>query len=376
VLEIRNIQKRFGSQIALQSVDLKIQKGEFFSLLGPSGCGKSTLLRILAGLDEASAGEILWNGRRIDQLPARERPFNMVFQKYALFPHLSVEENVAFGLKLKKMSSSETTSRVREALELVNLKGFERRYPETLSGGQQQRVALARALVNHPQCLLLDEPLTALDQKLREHMQSELRLLQRRLGLTFIFVTHDQEEAMLLSDRIAVMNNGQVEQVSSPKDLYETPSSIFCARFIGRRNEINAQVVAQLVDTSSDFVSFDFAGSNGLRGRSVAGLHPILADGPAQAFIRPERLRVLARHALPTPGFNVLNGEVIQVLFRGIRSEVILAMPGDVYLRSLMDFESGTQIHVGDRVGVEFSPEETHVFGRERDREREQGRAQ
>lgn len=367
MLEIRNIQKRFGSQIALQSVDLKVQKGEFFSLLGPSGCGKSTLLRILAGLEDSSAGEILWNGRRIDTLPARERPFNMVFQKYALFPHLSVEENVAFGLKLKKLPAAELSSRVKEALELVNLKGFERRYPETLSGGQAQRVALARALVNRPQCLLLDEPLTALDQKLREHMQTELRLLQRRLGLTFIFVTHDQEEAMLLSDRIAVMNNGQVEQVSSPKDLYETPTSIFCARFIGRRNEFSTQVSARAIDSSNDFVSFDFGGSNGLRGRSVlGGLSSAAGDGPAQAFIRPERLRVLARHALPTPGYNVLNGEVIQVLFRGIRSEVILAMPGDVYLRSLMDFESGAQIHVGDRVGVEFSPEETHVFSQDR----------
>lgn len=368
VLEIRNIQKRFGSQIALQSVDLNIQKGEFFSLLGPSGCGKSTLLRILAGLEDSTAGEILWNGRRIDTLPARERPFNMVFQKYALFPHLTVEENVAFGLKLKKISSQELHTRVKESMELVNLKGFERRYPETLSGGQQQRVALARALVNRPQCLLLDEPLTALDQKLREHMQTELRLLQRRLGLTFIFVTHDQEEAMLLSDRIAVMNNGLVEQVSAPKDLYETPKSIFCARFIGRRNEFSARVV----DTSNDLVSFDFAGANGLRGRSVLGTGQAggfadgLQGGHAQLFIRPERLRVLSHLASPTPGYNVLNGEVIQVLFRGIRSEVILAMPGDVYLRSLMDFESGAQIHVGDRVGVEFSPEETHVFSQER----------
>ena len=219
MLEIRSIQKQFGSQTALQSIDLVVKKGEFFSLLGPSGCGKSTLLRILAGLDNATAGQILWDGLRIDNLPARERPFNMVFQKYALFPHLTVQENIAFGLKIKKISSAETDLRVKEAMDLVNLHTFKNRMPETLSGGQAQRVALARALVNRPQCLLLDEPLTALDQKLREHMQTELRLLQRRVGLTFIFVTHDQEEAMLLSDRIAVMSEGRLEQVSEPKKL-------------------------------------------------------------------------------------------------------------------------------------------------------------
>ena len=372
MLEIRNIQKRFGSQIALQSVDLTIQKGEFFSLLGPSGCGKSTLLRILAGLESASAGEIYWNGRRIDTLPARERPFNMVFQKYALFPHLTVQDNIAFGLKLKRIAPNEIRERVKEALDLVNLRGFERRLPETLSGGQAQRVALARALVNRPQCLLLDESLTALDQKLRESMQSELRLLQRRLGLTFIFVTHDQEEAMLLSDRIAVMNDGSVEQVSTPKDLYEAPKSLFCARFIGRRNELNARVTETIGRETDKWVSFDFGGADQLRGRSVLiptglseGAHSEVGPGAAQAFIRPERLRVITRRGSTTPGYNVLTGEVIQVLFRGNRSEVIVALPSDAIVRSLMDLETGHQIDVGDRVEIEFSPEETHVFSPE-----------
>ena len=356
MLEIRSIQKQFGSQTALQSIDLVVKKGEFFSLLGPSGCGKSTLLRILAGLDNATAGQILWDGLRIDNLPARERPFNMVFQKYALFPHLTVQENIAFGLKIKKISNAETDLRVKEAMDLVNLHTFKNRMPETLSGGQAQRVALARALVNRPQCLLLDEPLTALDQKLREHMQTELRLLQRRVGLTFIFVTHDQEEAMLLSDRIAVMSEGRLEQVSEPKKLYERPKSIFCARFIGRRNELSAQ----LTDAIEDFVTLDFNGGK-LKGRTKG----ICPKGAVQAFIRPERMRVLFGNAQATPGYNLLEGVVIQVLFRGVRSEIILALPGDVIMRSLMDIESGAQLYVGDKVGLEFSPDETHVFATE-----------
>jgi len=336
VLEIRSIQKSFGSQTAadkaptkaLDAIDLTIQEGEFFSLLGPSGCGKSTLLRILAGLEEATSGEILWKGRRIDQLPARERPFNMVFQKYALFPHLTVFENVAFGLRLRKLEPTELKERVEEALALVNLKGFENRKPETLSGGQAQRVALARALVNRPSVVLLDEPLGALDQKLREHMQTELRLLQRRLGLTFIFVTHDQEEAMILSDRIAVMNVGHIEQVAPPRELFETPRSLFSARFIGSRNEIA---------WNSD-------------------------RGPSRAFIRPERLRILTRGQKTQTGSHELAGEVVQVTFRGIRTEVLVKISSGEMMRSLGDVELCQTLKAGDSVTLEFSPDETHLF--------------
>jgi spermidine/putrescine transport system ATP-binding protein len=371
VLEIRNIQKTFGSQTALSSVNLNIAKGEFFSLLGPSGCGKSTLLRILAGLESATSGEILWDGKRIDGLPARERPFNMVFQKYALFPHLSVADNVAFSLKLQGLPRKEISERVKECLGLVNLHGFENRLPETLSGGQAQRVALARALVNRPACVLLDEPLTALDQKLREHMQTELRLLQKRLGLTFIFVTHDQEEAMILSDRIAVMNAGVVEQVSAPKDLYESPKSLFCARFIGRRNEFPAQIIGSStgVDmaSGSKWVSLDLGGNQNVRGRA-AGLSDFNSGERgdfkgAQAFVRSERMRVLPSSVSPTPGYNLLQGEVIQVLFRGVRSEVVVGLKNSTFIRSLMDLDQEPgRLSVGERVGVEFSPEETHVF--------------
>jgi spermidine/putrescine transport system ATP-binding protein len=370
VLEIRNIQKTFGSQTALSSVSLNIAKGEFFSLLGPSGCGKSTLLRILAGLESATSGEILWNGKRIDGLPARERPFNMVFQKYALFPHLSVADNVAFSLKLQGLPRKEISERVKECLGLVNLHGFENRLPETLSGGQAQRVALARALVNRPACVLLDEPLTALDQKLREHMQTELRLLQKRLGLTFIFVTHDQEEAMILSDRIAVMNAGVVEQVSAPKDLYESPKSLFCARFIGRRNEFPAQIVGSAtgVDLAggTKWVSLDLGGNQNVRGRAAGLADSTVERGDfkgAQAFVRSERMRVLPSSAMPTPGYNLLQGEVIQVLFRGVRSEVVVGLKNSTFIRSLMDLDQEPgHLSVGERVGVEFSPEETHVF--------------
>ena len=359
MLEIRNIQKTFGSQTALSSVNLTIGKGEFFSLLGPSGCGKSTLLRILAGLESATSGEILWAGKRIDGLPARERPFNMVFQKYALFPHLSVADNVAFSLKLQGLPRKEISERVKECLSLVNLHGFENRLPETLSGGQAQRVALARALVNRPACVLLDEPLTALDQKLREHMQTELRLLQKRLGLTFIFVTHDQEEAMILSDRIAVMNAGVVEQVSEPKDLYESPKSLFCARFIGRRNELPAQITGG----DSAWVSLDLGNNQNVRGRA-GGLGAERGDFKgAQAFVRSERMRVLSKSATPTPGYNILQGEVIQVLFRGVRSEVVVGLKNSTFIRSLMDLDQEPGgLSVGERVGVEFSPDETHVF--------------
>lgn len=352
-LEIRNIQKRFVSQTALTNVDLVIRKGEFFSLLGPSGCGKSTLLRILAGLENADSGEILWEGRRIDGLPARERPFNMVFQKYALFPHLTVFDNVAFGLRLKAMSAAAVRERVDEVLGLVNLRGFERRLPETLSGGQAQRVALARALANRPECVLLDEPLTALDQKLREHMQTELRLLQRRLGLTFVFVTHDQEEAMLLSDRIAIMNAGRVEQVSTPRDLYESPNSIFSARFIGRRNELPARVTR----TEGEWVDVRVCETLALRGRNIRG--EALERG-AQLFIRPERLRILESGMNVQDGANSLEGEVVQVLFRGTSAEVILALPDGGFLRALID--EARSVVVGERVRVEFLPHETHVF--------------
>ena len=244
MLRVVNISKNFGNQTnALNNVSLDVKSGEFFSLLGPSGCGKTTLLRIIAGFETASSGELYWNDLRVDHIRPQSRPFNMVFQRYALFPHLTVFENVAFGLRVKHVDSKSTKGRVENALNLVGLWSHRDRLPETLSGGQAQRIALARAIVNEPKILLLDEPLSALDQKMREYMQTELRELQQRLGITFIFVTHDQEEALALSDRIGVMNNGFLEQVATPEELYERPNTHFVAQFVGSMGSIRGSAI-------------------------------------------------------------------------------------------------------------------------------------
>jgi len=251
MLELLNIGKSFSSQTALKSIQLSIGEGEFFSLLGPSGCGKTTLLRIIAGLESASAGQILLNGQRVDLLPAMSRPFNMVFQRYALFPHMSVGDNVAYGLKLKKISGDVIQKKVMDVLQLVEMSEFSSRLPETLSGGQAQRVAIARALVNKPKVLLLDEPLSALDQKLREHMQRELRALQKKLKLTFIYVTHDQEEALNLSDRIGIMNHGVLEHVATPQEIYKNPESVFARYFTAAMSCLRGELVQIVEDMAT-----------------------------------------------------------------------------------------------------------------------------
>src|SRR5438874_2573563 len=236
------VSKRFGTHPAVDDVTLEIGEGEFFSLLGPSGCGKTTTLRMVAGFELPDAGRIVLKGSDVTEVPANRRPVNMVFQQYALFPHMSVYDNVAFGLKVKRVPRAEHRERVQEMLRVVSLEGLDRRRARQLSGGQQQRVALARALVNRPAALLLDEPLGALDVKLRKQMQLELKRIQTELGTTFVYVTHDQEEALAMSDRIAVMNGGRVEQVGSPREIYEHPSTAFVADFIGSLNAIELKV--------------------------------------------------------------------------------------------------------------------------------------
>ncbi len=282
MLELLNIGKSFSSQTALKAVNLSIAEGEFFSLLGPSGCGKTTLLRIIAGLESATEGKIILNGERVDHLSAAQRPFNMVFQKYALFPHLTVEENIAYGLKLKKLSKNEIEGRVAEILALVEMAEFRERRPETLSGGQAQRIAIARALVNRPQVLLLDEPLSALDQKLREHMQKELRALQQKLGLTFIYVTHDQEEALALSDRIGIMNKGELVQVNSPREIYENPETIFASQFLGATSLLQGE----LVEISEDLATVRLSDGSLVRGRFNIPLEQIRVGMSLDAYVR------------------------------------------------------------------------------------------
>jgi spermidine/putrescine transport system ATP-binding protein len=242
LLEVRGVAKRFGAREVLKDISLNIASGEFLTLLGESGSGKTTLLRLVAGFEQPTAGEIWMSGERLDTLPPYERRVNTVFQHYALFPHLSVRENVAYGLRVKKTSAAEIDGRVEEALRMVKMQEYADSRPSKLSGGQQQRVALARALVNRPLLLLLDEPLSALDANLRKQMQGELKALQRELGITFLFVTHDQEEAMALSDRIALLRNGALEQVASPRDIYAHPATAYTAQFIGQTNLLRGEI--------------------------------------------------------------------------------------------------------------------------------------
>lgn len=308
-IELRNVTKRFGEITAVDAVSLQIREGEFFSLLGPSGCGKTTTLRLIAGFEQPSSGDVLLEGQSVSGIPPHKRNVNTVFQSYALFPHLSVAENIAFGLKMKRVAKPETKARVEEALDLVELAGLGSRRPSELSGGQQQRVALARALVNHPSILLLDEPLAALDLKLRKQMQIELKSLQRKVGITFVYVTHDQGEALSLSDRLAVMHEGGVLQVGTPSDLYEYPANHFVADFIGQSNflpgvitECEADVLTMQVSDTT--LSLKAPGQDGCQ----PGQQVTLA-------IRPERIQV--SDALSQQTGNQLPGMVDEVMYLG-----------------------------------------------------------
>jgi ABC-type Fe3+/spermidine/putrescine transport system ATPase subunit len=300
------LRRSFGAgRVALEEVTLGVLRGEFFSLLGPSGCGKTTLLRIVAGFESPDSGEVRIDGRSMAGVPARQRPTNMVFQQIALFPHLNVFDNVAFGLRLRGMAAADVRRRVGEMLELVRLPGEDLRRPDELSGGQRQRVALARALVNHPSVLLLDEPLSALDLRLRIQMQAELRRLHRETGATFVFVTHDQGEAFAMSDRIAVMEGGRVVQVGTPAELYERPASRFVARFIGHANLLEGRVIGQ----AGEICLFESGGV-----RLAARSTPRTAGGTVAAALRFERIG-FARE--PLPEVNACRGRVIDAAYLG-----------------------------------------------------------
>jgi spermidine/putrescine transport system ATP-binding protein len=306
-IDLQDVVKQFGEVKAVDHVSLQIRDGEFFSMLGPSGCGKTTTLRMIAGFDYPTSGEIRLHGTPIGATPPYQRNVNTVFQSYALFPHLSVAENVAFGLQMKKVARADIERRVADALDMVRLADFGERRPRQLSGGQQQRVALARALINQPEVLLLDEPLGALDQKLRKEMQIELKNLQQRVGITFIFVTHDQEEALTMSDRIAVMSHGKVLQVGTPTEIYERPTCRFVADFIGESNFLEGQVVATERASGADHCVAMASGA-GLTVRGIAA-EPLGPGAQAMLSIRPEK----ARLTLAEPSGEVDNCFHVQV---------------------------------------------------------------
>ncbi len=348
VVELRNVTKRFGDVVAVDNVSLQIEQGEFFSLLGPSGCGKTTTLRMVAGFAYPDEGTIHIRSRVVHDVPAYQRDTNMVFQQLALFPHLDVHDNVAFGLDMKgKLSKSEITEKVRRMLELVELGGLEDRRIQQLSGGQQQRVAIARALINEPSVLLLDEPLGSLDLKLRLQMQLELKDIQQRVGTTFLYVTHDQGEALTMSDRIAVMNAGRVEQIASSEEIYSRPLTKFVATFIGDTNLLDGQVAGKEGD---DLI----VESQGIKIRAPADINP--STGTVHISLRPEKVQ-LGNDLRQTRYANTFKGRVADVTFMGsiLRYQVTVENGPQVTVEASND---GSRIwHKGDEIEVGWSRE-------------------
>ena len=326
MLSIMDVDKSYGSQRVLTSVALQLGDGEFFSILGPSGCGKSTLLRILAGFESPDQGRLLLDGADITAVAPHSRPMNMVFQRYALFPHMNVAENVGFSLRIKKVKLAERRRLVDEALNLVAMASFAERRIDTLSGGQQQRVALARAIVSRPKVLLLDEPLSALDMQLRLHMQAELRSLQKRLGMTFVFVTHDQGEALAMSDRLAVMNQGRIVQIGTPSEVYEQPANAFVASFLGSMNSLVGHYRGR-VDGRRHHGWVDLGGGHHCAARLSETTAEVPVGAKVQVFVRPEKVRLSAMEmqSALTAGFgredNELPALVMDVAYRGATVE-------------------------------------------------------
>ncbi len=350
-VQLVDLVKRFGDFTAVAGVNLEMPSGEFFSLLGPSGCGKTTSLRMIAGFERPTEGQILLDGVDMAQTPPHKRNVNTVFQNYALFPHLTVEENVAFGLKYQKASKEETRDRVGKALELVQMTQFEKRRPNQLSGGQQQRVALARALILNPKVLLLDEPLGALDAKLRKRLQIELKALQEEVGITFIYVTHDQEEALTMSDRIAVMSQGRVEQVGGPKEIYESPATAYVADFLGVSNLMDAEA-AGVGDGGCKIALGEFS--------LIAGEGDADTTGDCKITIRPERVEIEPQG---TTGENRMPAMVERTVYVGSVLQVILHLAtGQTIQAWTPNTGGGDANRSGDAITVHFPREALRVL--------------
>lgn len=354
-IRLEKVVKRFKETVAVDDVSITVEDGEFFSLLGPSGCGKTTTLRMIGGFEEPTSGRVFLGGDDVTDVPPYRRNVNTVFQSYALFPHLDVGENVAFGLKRRKLSPNEIEPRVTEMLRLVRMEGFEQRKVNQLSGGQQQRVALARALVNEPKVLLLDEPLGALDLKLRKEMQLELKRIQSDVGITFIYVTHDQDEAMTMSDRIAVMNAGKIEQIGSPEEVYELPATSFVASFLGASNLLHGEIQSIDGDTASVRLTAGVV-------VSVPARRLAAPSGPVGVGVRPEKLQLLSTtETSPYP--NVLEGRVVASSYTGISTSYQVLMDDGAVLVAYEQNVAGSSARIGDgdRVRLAWAPQHTFI---------------
>ena len=340
IIELKNVSKIFDEKEALKSINLDIKEKEFVTLLGPSGCGKTTTLRIIGGFETASSGEVFFDGVNINSIPPYKRQINTVFQKYALFPHLNIYENIAFGLKIKKVDKATIDKKVKKMLSLVNLEGFEKRDINSLSGGQQQRIAIARALVNEPNVLLLDEPLGALDLKLRQDMQYELKTMQQELGITFIYVTHDQEEALTMSDRIVVMSDGKIQQIGTPEDIYNEPVNRFVADFIGEINMVTATMIEdyKVMFNNRIFECVD------------KGFKP---NEKVDVVIRPEDINIVTKEN------GKITGLVTDVVFKGVHYEIIVV---DQQNNKEWIIHTIHHTQAGIEVGLDFTSEAIHVM--------------
>ena len=338
IIELKNINIAFDGEQILDNLNLSIRDGEFITFLGPSGCGKTTTLRIIGGFIEPDSGDVLFDGKRINGVPAYKRQVNTIFQRYALFPHLNVYDNVAFGLRVSKCPKDELSKRVTEMLKTVNLSGFEKRKIHSLSGGQQQRVAIARALVNSPKVLLLDEPLGALDLKLRKDMQNELKAIHDKLGITFIFVTHDQEEALSMSDRVVVMDSGKIQQIGTPTDIYNEPENAFVADFIGESNILDGVMIDDCV-VKINGKAFNCVDSGFAKNEAV------------DVVIRPEDVDIVPSDE------GLLTGTVTGVTFKGVHYEIIVDISGFKWM-----IQSTDSPVVGDIIGINVKPDEIHIM--------------